>query len=67
LIEQLMRGLRHTLKGTMAPDWSALTAICVTSLNSGRAGTRINSRAHFVNVIAVTSTALGYRNASLFS
>jgi hypothetical protein len=38
---EMMRGLRHTLEGIMAPDWSALTAICVTALESSRAGTRL--------------------------
>jgi hypothetical protein len=38
---EIMRGLRHTLERIMAPDWSGLTAICVTALKSGRAGTRL--------------------------
>lgn len=38
---EMMRGLRHTLEAIMAPDWRALASICVTALESSRAGTRL--------------------------
>lgn len=37
---EIMRNMRHAIEAVYGPDWSALTACCVTALRSHRPGTR---------------------------
>ena len=38
---EIMRGLRHALEAIVAPEWDALTEVCVQTVRSPRLGTKL--------------------------